>query len=271
MTSEAPICPDIQLHYKMKILVCVKQVSDPEGEIGVNDAGEVIVGDSFVMNRLDEYAVEEALCICESLDSASLDAVTVGPARAESTVRRALAMGAGHAVHVDTGRELSLTSFETASLIAKAVGDRGYDLVLTGVMSEDLMAGAVGPMLAGLLDMPFASSVISWEIPADKKSIRVQREGEGGALENVELRTPALLTIQSGTKQPRYPNLTNMLRANKQTIEVLNMDDLGRPEPLMSVERLSLPEQKGRGIVLEGSIKEKAEELLSLLQERALL
>ncbi|MBI9077083.1 MAG: electron transfer flavoprotein subunit beta/FixA family protein [Desulfatibacillum sp.] len=256
----------------MKILVCVKQVPDPEVDLELSPEGRVVTKrDSFVMNRLDEYAMEEALCLCECLGQGTVEAVTVGPERAEATLRRALAMGASHGIFIPVDDGRVLTSHETASLIASVAKDKGYDLIMCGVMSEDEMAGAVGPMIAGILDIPWATSVVSLGKTPDKNAVSIQREGEGGVQETVEFTLPALLTVQSGTRQPRYPNLTNMLRANKQEIEEVGPVAQSPSKPLEQIVGTTLPKQKGQGIFLEGSTNEKARELVAILKERALL
>ena len=256
----------------MKILVCVKQVPDPEVDLELSPEGQVgPKRDSYVMNRLDEYAMEEALCLCESREDATVEAVTVGPERAEAALRRALAMGASHGIFVPVEEDRVLTSFETASLIASIALEKDYDLIMCGVMSEDEMAGAVGPMIAGILDLPWATSVISLKKPADKNVVALLREGDGGVQETVELALPALATVQSGTRQPRYPNLTNMLRANKQKIEVVESEAQAPCKPAEHIVGTTLPKQKGQGVFLEGSTGEKAQKLVEILKERALL
>lgn len=254
----------------MKILVCVKQVPDPDAVITADArVGLVqVAGDSYVMNRLDEYAMERALCLCEGLGSGSVEAITVGPDRAETAARRALAMGADHAIHIKI-KENQSTAFETASLIGAVARDRGYDLIMAGVMSQDEMAGAVGPMVAAVLDMVWTTSVVSCEI--FKGAVHAQKESEGGVLEELRLQLPALLTIQSGAGQPRYPNLTNMLRANKQPIEEIAAQYLAAVKPREKVISLLPPDQKGEGVFLEGSTQDKATELVRILRERALL
>ncbi|ACL06186.1 Electron transfer flavoprotein (Etf), beta-subunit [Desulfatibacillum aliphaticivorans] len=256
----------------MKILVCVKQVPDPEVDLELTPDGRVTPKrDSYVMNRLDEYAMEEAMRLKESMDGVQVEAVTVGPEEAEASLRRALAMGASNGIFIPVDEDRALTSFETASLIASAVKDKNYDLIMCGVMSEDEMAGAVGPMIAGILDLPWVTSAISLEKPADKNAVDVLREGEGGVQETIQLTLPALATIQSGTRQPRYPSLSNMMRANKQELEVVGPSGQSPSRPVDQILGAAPPKQKGQGVFLEGSTAEKARQLVSILKERALL
>ena len=257
----------------MKILVCVKQVPESESVIRPDHCGWVQTDliSEYRMNRLDEFAVEEALLIKRAHPSSSIDIITVGPDRSAAVIRRALGMGADEGIHIVTESEGYLSSFEIAAWIAGYAQGKNYDLILTGAMSEDNLQGQVGPMLAARLDFPWATSVILIHIAAEKKSIDVEREIEGGNRAIVEIQLPAVLTVQSGINSPRYPSLSNLLRANKQALKTIHAGNLTHPTSFEDLVGVVIPKKSRAGKVLQGSSQEKAARLLTILHEKALL
>jgi len=259
---------------RVKILVCVKQVPDSGETLSIDaSSGWIDYGRStvFRMNRYDEFALEEALLIRESLPGTVVHALSAGPERVGSTLRRTLEMGADHAIHILDGRESYVSPISVASLIASCARTRGYDLILAGVMAEDDMACQVGQLVAALLDLPCATSVIRGEVCPGGSEILVEREIEGGCRQEVLLRTPAVLTIQPGIHTPRYPSLSHVLRARSQPQEIIDSRALGIPGQQESAGRLRAPDLTSQGIFLEGSSREKARALVGILHEKALL
>jgi len=258
----------------MKILVCVKQVPDSEFPIGIDASNGWIQQDDiteFKMNRLDEYAVEEALLIKESIAGTRIDVITVGPDRCDEVVRRAIGMGADSGVHIKTPSEGYQSPFQVASWIAEFAHHNAYDLILTGTMAEDHMQGQVGPALAARLGLPWATSVIFEKITPDRKKIYVEREIEGGNRDTLELKLPAVITIQSGINTPRWPSLSNLLRANSQKLEKMYISDLAKLPETEALVSLAYPEKSRAGLVLSGSREEKAGRLMTILREKHLL
>ncbi len=137
----------------MKLLVCVKQIPDPDAPVCVNADGRwvEIDGGAFVMNRFDCFALEEALRIREEIPETRIDVVSVGPERVDAVLRRALGMGADHGIHILTESDGYLSPFATATWIAAHARACHYDLILTGIMSGDDMNGQVGPLVAEML------------------------------------------------------------------------------------------------------------------------
>jgi electron transfer flavoprotein beta subunit len=258
----------------MKILVCIKQVPESENPILIDDGNAWVQSDEireFKMNRLDEFAVEEAVLIKETLGDTKIDVLSAGPERATEVIRRSIGMGADAGIHIDTGSERYHSSFEIAAGIAEYARGEPYDLILTGAMSEDNMQGQVGPMIARRLSRPCATAVIFEKIAADKKTIYVEREIEGGQRDTLALPLPAVLTIQSGINTPRYPSLSNLLRANKQGLKRINGADLVQPAACENLVALVYPQKTRSGTVLKGTEKEKATQLIRILREKALL
>jgi electron transfer flavoprotein beta subunit len=258
----------------VKILVCVRQVRESFDKVRIDSSSQQIQEDpsaGFRMNHLDEFAVEEALHIGVRVPDRVVDIITVGPDRASMAVRRALGMGGHKGILILTQTDASMSPFSVAHWIAAVAKDRRYDLILTGVMAEDGMEGQVGPMMAELLSYPYATSVILEQLSSDHQTVYVEREIEGGFRDCVELRLPAVLTVQSGINTPRYPSLSNILRAKKETLELIDAESLEPPQSREELVRMSYPQKSRAGVVLGGTQQEKAEQLLRILSEQHLM
>jgi electron transfer flavoprotein beta subunit len=262
----------------MKILVCVKAVPDPDHAIeerGMTSAGALEIradGDvDFAMNRFDAFAVEEAVLIKEAYSNTVVDVVSMGPENAKKAVKRSIGMGADAGIHILSSYAEGCDAAFAASCIARVAERKSYDLILCGVMSEDMMQFAVGPMTAERLGIPWMTSVIKADLDSARRSVYVEQEQEGGAIAMHELTLPALLTLQSGINEPRYPSLSNMLRAGRGIIEVIPADGLCRRSPLCRIAGCAYPEKTRDGLILEGSPAEKAQALLRILKQKALI
>jgi electron transfer flavoprotein beta subunit len=258
----------------VKILVCVKQVPDSSDTLDIDEqTGRIVFKPStvFRMNRYDEFALEEALLIKERFPETSVHALSFGPERAGSTVRRALEMGADHGIHLVFTPDIYVSPFITAWFISSYARNRGYDLIIAGVMAEDDMACQTGQLIAALLDLPYATSVISTEFQPEGGTVIVDREIEGGSRLSVRLEMPAVLTIQSGINTPRYPSLSNVMRARTQQQEVIKIEASELPEQRETFSNLRLPDSTSLGTFITGSPREKAGKLVQILHEKAFL
>ena len=256
----------------MKILVCVKQVPETEASIAIDPSSREIQKDLinvWRLNRYDEATVEEALQIKDAFPDTTIDIISVGPPRSERAIKRAIGMGADSGIHIVTDNQGDLDPFAVASWIA--VYARSHDLILAGVMSEDAMQGLVGPLIAENLVLPCATAVIYAQLWPEKKRVYIERETEGGFREQLELKLPAVLTIQTGINQPRYPSLSNLLRANKTELLTVNAAKLEHPAEKLEVNRLTYPRKLREGLFLKGSQQEKVEQLLRILLEKSFL
>jgi electron transfer flavoprotein beta subunit len=155
-------------------------------------------------------------------------------------------------------------------MIASYVRDRVYSLVLAGAASDDQMHGQVGPMLATLLDWPYATNVASIEYVTDNELI-VQTEAQRGLRYRLGMELPAVFTVLSGNNKPRYPSLSNMLRARKSDPEIFEPDTESILQPMEQVCRYEYPTNRRNGQVLNGTAEEKASELLRVLALRGLV
>lgn len=257
----------------MKILVCVKQVPESDSSFIINDSGEWICKGAFSykMNRFDETALEEALSIKDGYKSVEIDVLSVGPENSKDVIRRALGMGADAGIHILFDTEGYVSPLLTASCIASYIKGNRYDLVFAGAVSEDYMQGQVGSLAAEMAGLPCMSFVVKQEISPDIKNIYVERELDGGLVESFELTLPAILTIQGGINKPRYPSLSNMLRANRAEIKTINSDLICKTDPKPVFLRLTIPEKRREGYVLSGSVHEKAAELIHILNQKAFI
>lgn len=256
--------------YEMKILVCVKQVPDMESLFRINAQGNGYEesGLVFRMNDYDVYAVEEAVRIKETWENVDVTALSIGPGRAEQVVRRALEIGADRGAHILLPEGSRPDGLQTATLIASFAEKRSFDLLLFGIMSEDAQRCQTGPMVAALLDLPFASTVISQKLTDGRTGIMVEREQEAGRREVVYLPLPCLLTIQSGINLPRYPSLSNKLRARGQELETLHCKSFDLKEMCEIPVRTYHPPPLQEGIFIEGNMEDQAEQLVRLIHER---
>lgn len=257
----------------MKILVCIKQVADIEANLKINNDSSWIDDNgkiAYRINRYDEYALEEALLIKDLFSDTIVDTITVGPERGILTVRKSLEKGADNGIFIKNDNP-SLSAMETSSIIAAYAADKFYDIIFTGVMSEDLMQSQVGPMIASLLDIPCGVSSVKTELKNNFKTVAADLELEGGVLETVEIALPCLVTVQTGINRPRYPSLSNVMRARSMQIEIIESKDLLQTGSCKKLISIDYPAVTSKGVIIEGSMEEKAGKLLEILNGKGLL
>lgn len=248
----------------MKIAVCIKQVVTREWQLRVNDTNTWIRdGDaSFELNEPDAYALEEALRLKEK-HGGEVVVCSAGPARAAQVIREALARGADRAIHVESDALAAADAASVADALAAAIRDEQFELVLTGLQSDDQGFGQVGVILAEKLGMPHATIIM--EVQAENGALRVKRELEGGWFQWMTLPLPALLTIQSGINQLRYATLKGIMAAKKK--EIRKVAPAAAPEAMQKILKVSFPEKGKKTQMLEGSPAEAAKELVRRLRE----
>lgn len=262
----------------MKILVTVKEVAEVEDEFQISglDVDESYL--EYDLNEWDDYAVEEAVQTSEENDDVEVVTVTIGPERAEETVRMALAKGADRAVRVwdDALEGTEYLSVEAkAELLAAVAEEEEPDLVFSGVQAADDSNGATGVALANKLDMDWAAVVNTLDLDLEGEVAHVHRELEGGIEELTDVQTPAVLTIQSGINEPRYASLRGIRQAQQKPLDVHGLGDLGLDESTLDadIERTSMyePESEGDATLWEGSAEETAGELADFLREKGVV
>jgi electron transfer flavoprotein beta subunit len=250
----------------MKIAVCIKQVVTREWQLRVNDAKTWIRDRdaSFELNEPDAYALEEALRLKEK-HGGEVVVCSAGPARAAQVIREALARGADRAIHVEADELASADAFSVGEALAHAIRDERFDLVLTGLQSDDQGFGQVGVVLAEKLGMPHATIIM--EVQASESGVRVKRELEGGWFQWMTLPTPALLTIQSGINQLRYATLKGIMAAKKKEIRKVAAPAAG--DPAQRILRVYFPEKGKKTQMIPGAPAEAARTLVTRLRDDA--
>jgi electron transfer flavoprotein beta subunit len=231
-------------------------------------------GSSFAINEYDLYALEEALRIKDAR-GAEVVVATEGPQRCAVDIRKCLGMGADRGLHVLDPLLSGAGPFTRARLFQQLAASEKPDLILTGMMAEDDNFGATGVLLASLLEWPYATGVVKLELAGDGASLTVERELEGGALEVLVLPLPALLTIQTGTNEPRYASLKGIMLAKKKPIETRDLAGLGLSSELadpararIKVHRVYLPPKAARAEMISGGAAEVAAKLVQRIREK---
>ena len=248
----------------------MKQVPNKDAVLRVRGDGKwVEEGDlSFEVNESDGYALEEALRLKEKKGGGEVVVVTLGPQRAKSVIKDALARGADRAVHVVTDDFGQAGPFAAAKVLAEAVRPESPDLVLAGLQSDDHGYGQTGVIVAELLGLPHATIVI--EVDWSGEQLRVKRELESGWYQWYTMQTPALLTIQSGISQIRYATLKGIMAAKKKEIREVQPAVAAGEGEFQTVERVYLPlKQKQTQFLGDGDAKKGAAQLAEKLRNEA--
>jgi electron transfer flavoprotein beta subunit len=257
----------------MDIIVCLKQVPKRDSILRVSpDEKWIIERDlSYEINEADAYALEEALRQKEK-HGGQVIVLTLGPERARQAIKEALAKGADRAIHINDPLLENLNDpAATAKALAAALSGEKFDLIFTGLQSDDSGFAQVGLILAELLGLPSATIVM--EVQPQDGYVRVKRELESGWFQWVRLPMPALLTIQSGINQLRYATLKGIMAAKQKPIRELKLSDLGvgteELNPMQLIERAYLPQKTKRTEILQGKPSEVAAKLIEKLRFEA--
>ena len=250
----------------MKIAVCIKQVPTRDWQPRVNDDRTWVRDQdaSFELNEADAYALEEGLRLKEK-HGGEVVVCSAGPARVAQALREALARGADRAIHVEDEALPTGDAFAVAGALAAAMRDEQFDLVLTGLQSDDQGFAQVGVVLAETLGI--AAATIIMEVDVQSGAVRVKRELEGGWFQFVTLPLPAVLTIQSGINQLRYATLKGIMAAKKK--EIRKVLPSGPLESRQRIVSLYVPEKKKHTEMISGSPAEAAKQLVGRLRDEA--
>jgi len=255
----------------LKIGVFVKQVPAKDAPLAIVEGGAWIresdIG--FETNEPDSYALEEALRLKEK-HSGEVVAISMGPERAKQTIKEALAKGADRGIHVADNDFFKLDPLNSARSLAAAVKSENFDLILTGLQSDDQGFGQTGVLLAELLGRPHATIIMAIEVDAGGGRMKLKRELEAGWFQWVELPLPAVLSIQSGINKPRYATLKGIMAAKKKEIATVQRASLGISDsPTQRVERIYVPQKTKKTEFISGQPKEIAAKLIEKLRHEA--
>ena len=254
----------------MKIIVLMKQVASKDAILRINkDETWIEESDlSFEVNESDGYALEEALRVREKIGG-DVVVCTMGPQRAKSVIKDALARGADRAIHVVGDNLARLSPYAAAGALAAAIREEAPDLIMTGLQSDDYGYAQTGVIMAELLGMPHATIVI--EVDASAEKLRVKRELESGWYQWYSMSTPALLTIQSGISQIRYATLKGIMAAKKKEIKDVTpaAEIVDRPSH-QKIQKVYFPQKtKQTQFLGDGDAKAGAVELAQRLHAEA--
>lgn len=259
----------------MNIIVCLKQVPDIRNGLQIEESKDRIkkAGLSFDINEADDYALQEALMLNEKFGGEVI-VISVGPDRAREVLVHGLAKGADRAIHVNDEALAGSDAFVVAKVLADVIRRLNYDLILTGVQSEDEAQSYIGVAVATRLGLPHASSVTKVEVMNGRK-ILVEREMGGGKFEVMEIPLPALLTVQSGICELRYTTLLKIMQARRKEVKVLRAQDLSLDRRELGTEgcrskvvSMAFPQSK-KGEIITGEPREAVIKLIEKLQTEA--
>jgi electron transfer flavoprotein beta subunit len=243
----------------MKILVCISQTPDTTAKISFNGDNTEFnsAGVQFIMNPYDEwYALVRACELRETLGG-TVVALNVGPAVNETTIRKALAIGADEAVRVDA---LPKSSFFVAKQIAAYARDNAFDLIMLGKETIDYNGSEVGAMVAELLDLPFVS--FASKLDLNGQTATLAREIEGGA-EWLEVELPVVVSAAKGMAEQRIPNMRGIMMARTKPLQVIPPVEVSEP---VRTARFELPPAKAGVKMIDAA---DMDELVRLLHEEA--
>ncbi|WP_336134956.1 electron transfer flavoprotein subunit beta/FixA family protein [Natronomonas amylolytica] len=262
----------------MKILVTVKEVAEVEDQFEISGLDIADSSLEYDLNEWDDYAVEEAVQLSEAHDDVEVVTVTIGPERAEETVRMALAKGADRAIRVwdDSIEDAQFLDVDTkAEIIASVAEEEDPDFILSGVQAGDDANGATGVAVAERLGFEWGAVVNALDLDVDEGIASVHRELEGGVEELTDIEIPAVLTIQTGINEPRYASLRGIRQAQRKPLDVQTLDDIGLDASVVDseIERTDMyePESEGDATLWEGSAEDTAGELADFLRDKGVV
>jgi electron transfer flavoprotein beta subunit len=246
----------------MKLLVAVKRVIDfnVKPRVKMDGSGVDLANVKMSMNPFDEIAVEEAIRLKEKGAASEIVVVSIGPAKAQETLRTALAMGADRAILVQTPDDIGSEAepLGVAKILAKIAQDEQPEMIILGKQAIDDDSNQTGQMLAALLG--WSQGTFASKIEVGDGSTRVTREVDGG-LETVELKLPAVVTTDLRLNEPRYASLPNIMKAKSKPLATKTPEELGVDiARRLEILKVSEPPKREAGIKV-GSVDELIDEL----------
>ena len=250
----------------MKIAVLVKQVPGSETALPISENHKWIDEEqvSFVMNPPDNFAIEEALLIKERTGDGEVVIVSMGPARVQKVIREGLAKGADRGIHLEEDGQIQTDPLSIAKSISSILMDENFDLVLTGLQSDDTGMGQTGVLIGEMLGM--STGTLAMETDVQDNAIRVKRELESGWFQWVKLPLPASISIQSGLNTPRYPSLRGIMGAKKKEIKVVSPSDHQTDAILQSIDKVFVSQTSKQTEMIEGDADSTVARIIEILK-----
>jgi electron transfer flavoprotein beta subunit len=260
----------------MKILVAVKQVAALDEDFTIREDGRDVDADFLIrdLNEWDDFSLEEAVKIKEAAsEPVEVIALSVGPEEVDESLRKCLAKGADRAIRVWDAAIEGSDPIAIARVLAAVAKREAPAMLFAGVQSSDQAFAATGIATAAFLDWPHAAVVSQLTYAPGAKGAIFRRELEGGLLQELEIRCPAVLTIQLGINTPRYASLRSIKQAAAKPIEVLSLSelglaaaDVGEAGSASRLRRMVMPD-KGRAELIPGDAAQAAQRLAQIIRE----
>lgn len=256
--------------------MCVKQVPDTEAPIRIRPdrSGIDEGGLNLVVNYYDEHGTEAGLRLREQFGG-TVTLISVQPERAKEALRTGLAMGADEALLIWDPVLAGADHLTVAQVLAAAIRTLPHDVVICGKLSTDDNAGIVGSALAEYLDLPQATAIAKLEVDATGSTAVVHREVEGGE-EVLEVRLPAVLTVERNLNEPRYPSLPGIMKAKRKEIKTMTLSALGLEADHIKqgitrsrLVKLESPPKRQAGRMIEGDADTAVAALVAFLKDEA--
>lgn len=229
----------------------------------------------FDINEWDDYGVEEAVRLKEK-HGGTVTAITMGSEGADSTLRKCLARGADKGIRLTDSKFEGSDGYATAKILAKAIKNLPFNIIITGTQASDDGNAVVGPILAKLLGIPHATMVKKIDI--GDQIARVKRELEGSLEEVVDVKLPAIISVQTGINEPRYVSIMGIRKAMQREIKVLGFADLGLGEneigeagSWLKIEKMYVPPVEKQAEFLKGSPDEVATRIAGIIKAKGLI
>ena len=251
----------------MKICVLIKQVASEDSPLIINSDKSGIESDgvNLITNEPDTYALEEALLLKEQ-SNGEVVICSFGPESCNQVIKDALAKGADRAIHIVSDNHDKLSPLNIAKTICEKIKSENFDLILSGLQSNDFGFSQTGIIISELLNCSHASLVMGTEILSDS-TIKVKRELENGWFQWSELNLPASLSIQSGINEPRYSTLKGIMSVKNKPVDSCNSSDIiSNLDNGYSLKEVSIPVKTKETIKIEGSTDEIVEEMINVLK-----
>ena len=248
----------------MKIAVLIKQVPGSESALPINDSQNWIDESSvtFVMNPPDNYALEEALILKEKIGEGEVVIVSMGPNRVQKVIREGLAKGADRGIHLLQEGKIENDPLTVSKKISTALKEENFDLILSGLQSDDTGMSQTGVLIGEFLGMSTATLVVETKIENDH--IRLKKELESGWYQWVVLPIPASISIQSGINTPRYPSLKGIMGAKKKEIKCISGDL--KLDQSQNIENISLPQKSKQTEIIESDVDSAVSRIMEILK-----
>lgn len=263
---------------QLDIIVCVKHVPETaEAELKIDGTGKAIdrTGLVFDINEWDDYALEEAVRIREK-QGGTVTAITMGADDSDSTLRKCLARGADKAIRLTDPKFNDSDGYAVAKILHSVIKNLPFNLILTGMQAGDDSSAVVGPILAEMLKIPHVTMVKKLELGTG--TAKTNRELEGGLEEQVEVKMPALFSVQTGINEPRYVSIMGIRKAMQKEVKVMTLTDTGLTEnevgsagSWITIEKMYVPPVEKQAEFLKGSPDEIAAKITAVLKSKGLI